>query len=57
VTRADGVLGAGILAGGNPNSMRDMREKGAQYFYEQQRRFKRIFDIIEGANGKNSSIN
>ena len=57
VTRADGVLGAGILAGGNPNSMRDMREKGAQYFYEQQRRFKRIFDLIEGANGKNSSIN
>ena len=57
VTRADGVLGAGILAGGNPNSMKDMREKGAQYFYEQQRRFKRIFDIIEGKNGKNSTIN
>ena len=32
VTRADGVLGAGIIAGGNPNSMKDMREKGAQYF-------------------------
>ena len=57
VTRADGVLGAGILAGGNPNSMKDMREKGAQYFYEQQRRFKRIFDIIESKNGKNSTIN
>jgi len=57
VTRADGVLGAGILAGGNPNSMKDMRAKGAQYFYEQQRRFKRIFDIIEGKNGKNSTIN
>ena len=57
VTRADGVLGAGILAGGNPNSMKDMREKGAQYFYEQQRRFKRIFDIIEGKNAKNSTIN
>ena len=57
VTRADGVLGAGILAGGNPNSIKDMREKGAQYFYEQQRRFKRIFDIIEGQNGKNSTIN
>ena len=57
VTRADGVLGAGILAGGNPNSMKDMREKGAQYFYEQQRRFKRIFDIIEGQNGKNSTNN
>mgnify|MGYP003120663273 FL=1 len=57
VTRADGVLGAGILAGGNPNSMKDMREKGAQYFYEQQKRFKRIFDIIEGKNAKNSPIN
>ena len=57
VTRADGVLGAGIIAGANPNSMKDMREKGAQYFYEQQRRFKRIFDIIEGQNGKNSTIN
>ena len=57
VTRADGVLGAGILAGGNPNSMKDMRAKGAQYFYEQQRRFKRIFDLIEGKNGKNSTIN
>ena len=30
VTRADGVLGAGIIAGANPNSMKDMREKGAQ---------------------------
>jgi hypothetical protein len=47
VTRADGVLGAGIIAGANPNSMKDMREKGAQYFYEQQKRFKRIFDLIE----------
>jgi hypothetical protein len=51
VTRADGVLGAGIIAGANPNSMKDMREKGAQYFYEQQKRFKRIFDLIEEKNG------
>jgi len=47
VTRADGVLGAGIIAGANPNSMKDMREKGAQYFYEQQKRYKRVFDLLE----------
>ena len=51
VTRADGVLGAGIIAGGNPNSMKDMREKGAQYFYEQQKRYKRIFDLLKEKNG------
>jgi len=51
VTRADGVLGAGIIAGANPNSMKDMREKGAQYFYEQQKRFKRVFDLLEEKNG------
>jgi len=50
VTRADGVLGAGIIAGANPNSVKDMREKGAQYFYEQQKRYKRVFDIIQDAN-------
>jgi len=51
VTRADGVLGAGIIAGANPNSMKDMREKGAQYFYEQQKRYKRVFDLLKEANG------
>ncbi len=51
VTRADGVLGAGIIAGANPNSMKDMREKGATYFYEQQKRYKRVFDLLEEANG------
>lgn len=50
VTRADGVLGAGIIAGGNPNSMKDLREKGAAYFYEQQRRYKRVFDLIGNKN-------
>ena len=50
VTRADGVLGAGIIAGANPSSIKDMREKGAQYFYEQQRRYKRVFDLIQDAN-------
>tara|TARA_Y100000022_G_scaffold182469_1_gene175915 strand:- start:100 stop:1086 length:987 start_codon:yes stop_codon:yes gene_type:complete len=51
VTRADGVLGAGIIAGANPNSFKDMREKGAQYFYEQQRRYKRVFDLLKEKNG------
>jgi hypothetical protein len=51
VTRADGVLGAGIIAGGNPNSMKDMREKGAQYFYEQQKRYKRVFDLLRSNDG------
>ena len=51
VTRADGVLGAGIIAGANPNSMKDMREKGAEYFYEQQRRYKRVFDLLQDRNG------
>ncbi len=51
VTRADGVLGAGIIAGANPRSMKDMREKGAQYFYEQQKRYKRVFDLLQDGNG------
>ena len=51
VTRADGVLGAGIIAGANPNSMKDMREKGAQYFYQQQARYKRVFDLLKEKNG------
>tara|TARA_Y100000114_G_scaffold26727_1_gene22428 strand:+ start:6966 stop:8006 length:1041 start_codon:yes stop_codon:yes gene_type:complete len=51
VTRADGVLGAGIIAGANPNSIKDMREKGAQYFYQQQARYKRVFDLLKEKNG------
>ena len=46
VTRADGVLGAGILAGANPGNMEEMRKKGAKYFYEQQAKYKRIFDLL-----------
>ena len=51
VTRADGVLGAGIIAGANPNSFKDMREKGATYFYEQQKRYKRVFDLLKENDG------
>ena len=57
VTRADGVLGAGIIAGGNPSSMKDMREKGAQYFYEQQKRYKRVFDLLEGSRNAKAKAN
>jgi hypothetical protein len=53
VTRADGVLGAGIIAGANPNSMKDMREKGAKYFYDQQAKYKRVFDLIKDKNETN----
>ena len=51
VTRADGVLGAGIIAGANPSSIKDMRDKGAKYFYEQQARYKRVFDLLKEKNG------
>jgi len=57
VTRADGVLGAGIIAGANPNSFKDMREKGAAYFYDQQKKYKRVFDLLQEANGQNSKKN
>ena len=57
VTRADGVLGAGIIAGANPDSMKDMREKGAQYFYEQQKRYKRVFDLLEGSRNAKAQAN
>ena len=57
VTRADGVLGAGIIAGANPSSMKDMREKGAQYFYEQQKRYKRVFDLLEGSRNAKAKAN
>ena len=57
VTRADGVLGAGIIAGTNPNSMKDMREKGAQYFYEQQKRYKRVFDLLKDKYGDSTKTN
>ena len=57
VTRADGVLGAGIIAGANPNSFSDMREKGASYFYEQQKRYKRVFDLLKGSRDAKAKVN
>jgi hypothetical protein len=49
VSRADAVLGAGIMNGASPASFKDMRAKGASYFYEQQARFKRIFDLLDAS--------
>jgi hypothetical protein len=49
VTRTDGVLGAGILAGANPSNPKQMRKMGADFFYEQQKRFKRIFDLLDAS--------
>ena len=57
VTRADGVLGAGIIAGANPESFKDMREKGASYFYEQQKRYKRVFDLLQGSKNAKAKVN
>jgi hypothetical protein len=37
------------MAGASPSSMKDMRAKGAAYFYEQQKRFKRIFDLLNAS--------
>jgi len=49
VSRADAILGAGILEGANPASYKDMRKKGAAFFYGQQAKFKRIFDLLDAA--------
>jgi hypothetical protein len=32
--------------------MKDMREKGAKYFYEQQARYKRVFDLLKDKDGR-----
>jgi len=46
VSRADAVLGAGIMAGANPEDFKEMRRKGAAFFYNQQDQMKRIYDLI-----------
>ena len=52
VSRADAILGAGIMEGGNPKSYKDMRKKGAAFFYDQQAKFKRIFDLLDASRKK-----
>ena len=49
VSRADAILGAGIMEGGDPSNYKDMRKKGAAFFYGQQAKFKRIFDLLDAA--------
>ena len=45
VSRADAVLGAGIMAGASPKDFKDARRRGAAFFYKQQDQLKRIYDI------------
>ena len=49
VSRADAVLGAGILSGADPKSFKGMRKAGADFFYDQQKKFKRIYDIVNAS--------
>ncbi len=53
VSRADAVLGAGILSGGDPKSYKSMRKAGANFFYDQQKKLKRIYDLVD-ANTKDN---
>ena len=46
VSRADAVLGAGIMSGANPNDFKEMRKFGAKFFYNQQDQLKRIYDLV-----------
>ena len=49
VSRADAVLGAGILSGAYPKNFKGMRKAGADFFYDQQKKFKRIYDLTNAA--------
>tara|TARA_R100000329_G_scaffold97828_1_gene80900 strand:- start:2262 stop:3044 length:783 start_codon:yes stop_codon:yes gene_type:complete len=46
VSRADAVLGAGIMSGASPEDFKEMRRRGAQFFYKQQDQLKRIYDMV-----------
>lgn len=50
VSRADAVLGAGIMSGASPKDFAGMRKMGAKFFYDQQKNLKRIYDITDGSN-------
>ena len=49
VSRSDAILGAGLIEGAAPNSEEEMRKKGAAFFYGQQSKFKRIFDLLNAS--------
>ena len=53
VSRADAILGAGIMEGASPSSMKDMRKKGAALFYDQQAKFKRVYDLLNASRKDN----
>ena len=53
VSRADAVLGAGILSGGDPKSYKSMRKAGASFFYDQQKKLKRIYDLVDASRKDN----
>jgi hypothetical protein len=46
VSRTDAILGAGIIEGASPKDDKEMRKKGADFFYKQQAKFKRVFDLL-----------
>lgn len=46
VSRADAILGAGIMAGASPKDLKEMRKKGATFFYNQQDQLKRVYDLV-----------
>ena len=52
VTTAKAVLGAGIFQGAGPGNMKAMRDKGAKFFYDQQTKFKRVYEMLENAKEK-----
>ena len=49
VSRSDAILGAGLIEGAAPNSEDEMRKKGAAFFYSQQSKFKRVFDLLNAS--------
>jgi hypothetical protein len=53
VSRADAILGAGIMSGASPKDFKEMRRKGAAFFYNQQDQLKRIYDIVNDGNKTN----
>ena len=56
VSRSAAVRGAGIIAGADLSNKEDQRKKGAEFFYEQQKRFKRIMDILDASKNNASSV-
>jgi hypothetical protein len=56
VSRSHAVLGAGIIAGASIQDKKEQRTKGAKFFYDQQKQFKRIFDLINANKNRTNSV-